>query len=96
MNKLEVAVNDTIKWLVASQEVSKQEYEEKQKELEAIAKYASFFLRIWSCYSRSCFSPIMQRLYGSAGGVPGGPRGFPGGLAGSPGGSLFDPSVEVD
>ena len=43
MTKLEVAVNDTIKWLVASQEVSKQEYEEKQKELEAIAKYVSLF-----------------------------------------------------
>ena len=37
--KLETAVNDTIKWLDASQEGSKEEYEEKQKELEAIAKY---------------------------------------------------------
>jgi heat shock protein 1/8 len=37
-SKLEGAVNDTIKWLDASQEGSKEEYEEKQKELEAIAK----------------------------------------------------------
>lgn len=37
--KLESAVNDTISWLDASQEGSKEEYEEKQKELEAIAKY---------------------------------------------------------
>ena len=37
--KLESAVNDTIHWLDASQEGSKEEYEEKQKELEAIAKY---------------------------------------------------------
>ncbi|KAJ7053333.1 Hsp70 protein-domain-containing protein [Mycena amicta] len=35
--KLETAVNETIKWLDASQEGSKEEYEEKQKELEAIA-----------------------------------------------------------
>jgi heat shock 70kDa protein 1/2/6/8 len=42
-SKLEGAVNDAIKWLDASQEGSKEEYEEKQKELEAIAKYASYF-----------------------------------------------------
>lgn len=41
--KLESAVNDTIKWLDESQEGSKEEYEEKQKELEAIAKYVSTF-----------------------------------------------------
>ena len=40
--KLEDAVAETIKWLDASQEGSKEEYEEKQKELEAIAKYAFF------------------------------------------------------
>ncbi|KAF8214972.1 heat shock protein 70 family [Mycena galopus ATCC 62051] len=36
-SKLESAVNETIKWLDASQEGSKEEYDEKQKELEAIA-----------------------------------------------------------
>lgn len=36
--KLESAVNDTISWLDASQEASKEEYELKQKELEAVAK----------------------------------------------------------
>lgn len=36
---MEGAVNETIKWLDASQEASKEEYEEKQKELEGIAKY---------------------------------------------------------
>ncbi|KAJ7460056.1 heat shock protein 70 kDa, partial [Mycena galericulata] len=35
--KLERAVNDAIIWLDASQEGSKEEYEEKQKELEAVA-----------------------------------------------------------
>ena len=41
--KLQGAIDETIKWLDASQEASKEEYEEKQKELEAIAKYAFFF-----------------------------------------------------
>ncbi|KAJ7869538.1 heat shock 70kDa protein 1-like protein [Mycena olivaceomarginata] len=36
-SKLQTAVDDTIKWLDVSQEGSKEEYEEKQKELEAIA-----------------------------------------------------------
>jgi L1 cell adhesion molecule like protein len=65
-SKLESAVNETISWLDASQEASKEEYESRQKELEAIA------------------NPIMQRLYGAAGGAPGG---FPGaGAGGAPGG----------
>jgi len=71
-SKLEGAVNDSIQWLDASQEASKEEYEEKQKELEAVA------------------NPIMQRLYGAAGGPPGGGMpgagGFPGGPGGAPGG----------
>jgi len=72
--KLESSVNDTISWLDASQEASKEEYEGRQKELEAVA------------------NPIMQRLYGSAGGAPGGfpdgsAGGFPGGgFPGAPGG----------
>lgn len=35
--KLQSAVDDAIKWLDASQEASKEEYEEKQKELESIS-----------------------------------------------------------
>ncbi|KAK9659919.1 Hsp70 chaperone, partial [Basidiobolus ranarum] len=35
--KLEEAINSTISWLDASQEASKDEYEEKQKELEGVA-----------------------------------------------------------
>ena len=56
LSKLEGAVNDTIKWLDASQEGSKEEYEVKQKELEAIAEYVSPFLRVWTCYLRSCLA----------------------------------------
>lgn len=40
--KLEGVVNETIKWLDVSQEGSKEEYEDKQKELESIAKYVCF------------------------------------------------------
>ena len=36
-SKLQTAVDETISWLDASQEGSKEEYEEKQKELEATA-----------------------------------------------------------
>ena len=36
--KLDTAVNETIQWLDSSQEASKEEYDEKQKELESIAK----------------------------------------------------------
>jgi len=79
--KLEDAVNESIRWLDASQEASKEEYEEKQKELEGIA------------------NPIMQKLYGGAGGAPGGfpGGGAPGGFPGAPGGDAHGedgPSVE--
>ncbi|THU82942.1 heat shock protein 70 [Dendrothele bispora CBS 962.96] len=36
-SKLEVAINETVSWLDGSQEASKEEYHEKQKELESIA-----------------------------------------------------------
>ncbi len=66
--KLDKAVQEAIQWLDVSQEGSKEEYEEKQKELEQIA------------------NPIMQKLYGGAGGAPGG---FPpGGAGGFPGGGF--------
>jgi heat shock 70kDa protein 1/2/6/8 len=44
LKTLEMAVNDTISWLEISQEGSTEEYEEKQKELEAIAKYVLVIL----------------------------------------------------
>ncbi|VDC04614.1 unnamed protein product [Peniophora sp. CBMAI 1063] len=78
-SKLDPAITDAISRLDASQAASKEEYEERRKELESIA------------------NPIMQKLYGAAGGAPGGflggaPGGFPGG---APGGAPEDgPSVE--
>jgi L1 cell adhesion molecule like protein len=67
--RLDKAIAETIAWLDNSHEASKEEYEEKQKELEAVA------------------NPIMQKLYGAAGGPPGGEGGFPGGAGGFPGGA---------
>ncbi len=64
--KLGKAVQEVIQWLDVSQEARKDEYEEKQEELEQIV------------------NPILQKLYGGAGGTlggfpPGAAGGFPGG-----------------
>jgi L1 cell adhesion molecule like protein len=84
--KLETAVNETISWLDQSQEGSKEEYDDKQKELEGIAKYVLNFIAMVIYLLRLIFlSPIMQKLYGGAGGAGGG---FPGGAGGFPGGGF--------
>jgi len=77
--KLESAVNDTIKWLDASQEGSKEEYEEKQKELEAIAN--PIMQKLYSAGG----APGGGAFPGAEGGFPGGAGGFPGGAGGFPG-----------
>ncbi|KAJ7285914.1 heat shock protein HSS1 [Mycena rebaudengoi] len=85
--KLESAVNETIKWLDASQEGSKEEYEEKQKELEAIANPI-----MQKLYGAGGAPGAEGGFPGGAGGFPGGPGGAPGGF---PGASHEDgPSVE--
>jgi L1 cell adhesion molecule like protein len=78
-SKLEAAVNETIQWLDNSQEASKEEYEEKQKELEAIAN--------------PIMQKLYGAAGGAPGGFPGagGPGGAPGGF---PGASEDGPSVE--
>ncbi|KAK9766171.1 Hsp70 chaperone [Basidiobolus ranarum] len=65
--KLEEAINSTISWLDASQEASKEEYEEKQKELEGI--------------SNPIMTKMYQAAGGAPSGFPGAapPGGFPGG-----------------
>ena len=71
--KLEKAVNDTISWLDASQEASKEEYEERQKELEAVSNPI-----MQKLYAQGGGG-------GAPGGFPGGaPGGFPGAGAGGP------------
>jgi len=82
--KLETAVNDAIKWLDVSNEASKDEYESRQKELEAVAN--PIMQKLYSAGGAPGGFP------GAEGGFPGGaPGGFPG--AGS-GGSNDGPSVE--
>lgn len=80
--KLEDAITETVKWLDASQEASKEEYEEKQKELESIAN--PIMQRFYGA--------------GGAAGAPPGAGGFPGagGPAGGPPGGFSNdgPSVE--
>merc|ERR1712226_475309 len=56
--------DDCIKWLDANQTAEKDEFEDKQKELEQIC------------------NPIIQKLYGQAGGAEGGAGGMPGGAPG--------------
>ncbi|CAE6490392.1 unnamed protein product [Rhizoctonia solani] len=66
-SKLETAVNETIAWLDASQEASKDEYESRQKELEAVAN--PIMSRLYGGG-------------GMPGGPGGAPGGFPGAGAG--------------
>ncbi|KIM49190.1 hypothetical protein M413DRAFT_59735 [Hebeloma cylindrosporum] len=78
--KLETSVNETIAWLDASQEASKEEYEGKQKELEAIA---------------NPIMQKLYGAGGAPGGFPGGPGGPGGAPGGFPGGAGEEgPSVE--
>ena len=72
--KLETAVNETIAWLDSSQEASKDEYDSKQKELEAVAN--PIMQKLYSAAGGAGGAP---------GGFPGGPGGFPGGPGGFPG-----------
>ncbi|KAI0748335.1 heat shock protein HSS1 [Daedaleopsis nitida] len=78
--KLEDAVNAAISWLDSSQEASKEEYEEHQKELEAVAN--------------PIMQKLYASAGGAPGGFPGAggaPGGFPGG---APSGGEDGPSVE--
>merc|ERR1719295_242793 len=81
---LEEKIEETTKWLDSNQTAEKEEYEEKQKELEGIAL------------------PILQKMGGGAGGMPGGMPdmggmgGMPdmGGMGGMPGAGGAPPSAD--
>jgi len=61
---------ETLAWLDSNQAAEKEEFDDRQKEVEKIC------------------SPIITKLYQSAGGAPGGPGGMPGGMPGGfPGGA---------
>merc|ERR1712137_1183631 len=78
--QLKAEIDKTVAWLDESQQATKEEYEEHQKELEAVAN--------------PIMMKFYQGADGGAGGMPGGPGGFPG--AGGPGGATHDdgPTVE--
>jgi len=68
--KLETAVKETIAWLDASQEASKEEYEKKQKELEAIT---NSIMQIFYCDSATGSAPgdLRGPMYSDMSGVDG-------------------------
>jgi heat shock 70kDa protein 1/2/6/8 len=76
-SKLESSVNEAISWLDASQEASIEEYQEKQKELEAIAN--PIMQKLYSQAGAGAGGPEGFPGGGFPGGAPGGaPGGFPG------------------
>ena len=84
--KLQKAVEETIKWLDDSHEASKEEYEDRQKELEGIAN--PIMQRFYGAAGAGAGGP------GGPGGFPGGaPGGFPG-AGGAPNANEDGPSVE--
>jgi L1 cell adhesion molecule like protein len=84
--KLESAINEMISWLDGNQTASTEEFEGRQKELEAVAS--------------PIMMKIYQQGGAGAGGMPGGMPGggMPGGFGGAPGGQGGDGPVveEVD
>jgi heat shock protein 1/8 len=85
--KLKTAIDSTVSWLDESQQATKEEYEEHQKELESVANPI-----MMKFYSESGGAPG-----GAPGGFPGGaPGGFPGGAPGGARGATHDdgPTVE--
>ncbi|KAK9659904.1 Hsp70 chaperone, partial [Basidiobolus ranarum] len=81
--KLEEAINGTISWLDGSQEASKEEYDDKQKELEGVAN--------------PIMTKMYQAAGGAPGGYPGAGGASPGGFPGAGGASAGDsngPTVE--
>merc|ERR1711939_897046 len=82
--QLKAEIDKTVAWLDESQQATKEEYEEHQKELEAVAN--------------PIMMKFYQGADGGAGGMPGGMPGGPGGFpgAGGPGGATHDdgPTVE--
>nr|ANC28023.1 heat shock protein 70 [Polyporus umbellatus] len=78
--KLQSAVDEAIQWLDNSQEASKEEYEGKQKELEAVAN--------------PIMQKFYASAGGAPGGFPGGAPGAPGGFPGAAPSGEDGPSVE--
>jgi L1 cell adhesion molecule like protein len=80
---LKAEIDKTVSWLDESQQATKEEYEEHQKELESVAN--PIMMKFYGAGGEGGGMP---------GGMPGGPGGFPG--AGGSGGAAHDdgPTVE--
>lgn len=81
--KILAAVKETTEWLDASQEASKEEFDAKQKEIEAVAN--PIMMKAYGAAG------------GAPGGMPGAPGGAPGGFpgaGGAPGAGADEPSIE--
>lgn len=75
------AIKETTEWLDASQEASKDEFESRQKELEAVAN--PIMMKAYGAAG------------GAPGGMPGMPGGgMPGGAPGAAGSHADEPSIE--
>ena len=84
---LESKIDETIKWLDESQAATKDEYEERRKEIEEEST------PLMKAFYEQGGAPGGMPGMGGAGGFPGGaPGGFPGGAAG--GADADGPSVE--
>jgi len=66
--KLKAEIDKTVAWLDESQQATKEEYEEHQKELEAVAN--PIMMKFYGAGG--------DGAGGMPGGMPGGPGGFPG------------------
>jgi len=73
--KLKAEIDKTVTWLDENQQATKSEYEDSQKELEAVAN--PIMMKFYGAGAGG--------EGGAPGGFPGGPGGFPG--AGGPGGA---------
>lgn len=73
--------NETVKWLDSNQLAEKDEYEHKQKEVEAVCN--------------PIITKLYQGAGGAPGGMPGGmPGGFPGAGGAAPGAGGAGPTIE--
>jgi len=93
--QLEGAVDNALKWIESNPEAHAEEFEAKQKEIEAI--FNPIITRIYQeTGGPQGGAPGGAGFPGGAGGFPGGAGGFPGGAGGFPGGATGGAGPKVD
>jgi len=83
-SKLETAIKNTIQWLDTHPDSEKEDYEAKQKELEAVS--GPIMTKLYQSAGAGGPGGFPGGAGGFPGGFPGGAGGFPGGFPGGPGG----------